>query len=290
MMTTGVVSAIHLHPIKSCRRVDVTSATVSATGLQDDRDWQVSSGMTPMTQRQHPVMATVQPVPIDGGLRISAPGRRPIEVERPSEADTVTGSLVGVKVAVGDAGDAAAAWFSDLLGADVRLMARAPASHLAIPEPIDVFGQPIAFGDVAPVLVTNTASFRWLANRASEPFGMERFRPNLVIDTDQPFAEDTWIRFRLGGAGLRHGVIWPRCPIPQIDQETGERHREPARVLRTHRWCTSAPELALGVRTMVENHAVFGVGCSIGPPGAVVSVGDELLVEETAPAVLAPPG
>jgi hypothetical protein len=289
-MTTGVVSAIYLYPIKSCRRVALSRATVSATGLEGDRDWQLAAGMTPVTQRQHPELATVQPLPIDGGLRISAPGRPVIEVERPAVADTVTGSLVDVEVAVGDAGDEAAAWFSELLGDDVRLVARTPESHLAVPEPIDVFGQPIAFGDVAPVLVTGTASLAWLADRASEPFGMERFRPNLVVDGAEPFAEDTWARFRLGPARLRHGAAWPRCPIPQIDQETGERRREPASVLRAHRWCTAAPGLPPAIQGMVVSHGVFGVGCSIGPPGAVVAVGDELIVEEIRPPVeLEPP-
>jgi uncharacterized protein YcbX len=281
-MSSDVVSAIHLHPIKSCHRIEVSSATVSDTGLAGDREWQVASGLTPVTQRQQALLATVVPELLaGGGLRLSSPGRPTIEIGRPTSTDAVTGSLVGVKVEVGDAGDEAAAWFSALLDAEVRLVARTGHSELRIPEPLDLFGQTIAFGDVAPVLVTNTASLRWLQQRAKEPFGMDRFRPNLVVDTDEPFAEDTWARFRLGQAELTHGVIWPRCAIPQVDQETGERRREPAVVLRAHRWCDGPLDaVAEGWRPLVKNKGIFGVGCAIGPPGTVVNVGDPLVVDE----------
>lgn len=280
-MPSIAVTAIHLHPIKACHRVEVPVATVSETGLAGDREWQVSAGLIPATQREHPVLATVQPEPIDGGLRLSAPGRSTIDVERPTVADAVTGSLVGVEVDVGDAGDDAARWFSELVGADVRLYARTPSSELKIPELIDVFDQTIAFSDVAPVLVATTASLDWLAARASEPFGMDRFRPNLVLDGAEPFAEDTWARFRVGAAELRHGLPWPRCAVPQVDQDRGERRKEPAKALRAHRWCTDAPTLAPAIRAFVENNGIFGVGCSIGPVGTEIAIGDTVEITET---------
>jgi uncharacterized protein YcbX len=235
------------------------------------------------------VRALVRPEPIAGGLRLTAPGRSSIEVARPAATDSVTGSLIGVEVEVGDAGAGAAAWFSELLGTDVRLVATTPASQLTLPEGLDVFDQPIAFGDLAPVLVSNTASLEWLVGQSSEPFGMDRFRPYLVVETTEPFAEDTWALFRLGQAELRHGTAWPRCFIPQIDQATGERHPEPAKVLRAHRWCLSAPGLPPLLRSVVEGSAVFGAGCAIGPAGAQIAVGDRLTVEATTPPLVAPP-
>ncbi len=286
---TGSIASIHLHPIKSCRRITVDRATVSATGLVGDREWQVAEGISPVTQRQHPILATVQPELLDGGLRLSAPGRPTIEVERPAATDATTGSLIGVKVEVGDAGDEAARWFSELLGADVRLRGRTADSELSIPEAIDLFNQPISFVDLAPVLVATTASLDWLVDRASEPFGMDRFRANLVVENDEPFAEDTWARFAIGGAELRHGVVWPRCAVPQVDQDTAERHREPAKVLRAHRWVTDAPDLPPAVRPIVENNGIFGIGCAIGPVGAEVAVGDRVEVAETMTPLLAPP-
>lgn len=288
-MTSGVVSGIHIHPIKSCRRIEVTSATVSATGIAGDRQWQVSGDGKPVTQRQKTALATVKPEPIEGGLRITAPDQPTIEVAQPTTNDAVTKVLIGVPVEVGDAGDEAAAWFSDLLGTEVRLFARTPESEVAVPSAIDLFDQSLAFGDLAPVLVTNTASLAWLVDRASGPFEMTRFRPNLVVETDEPFAEDGWAQFSLGDAQLRHGLAWPRCAIPQVDQESGNRTREPALALKEHRFVTAAPHLAEAIRPIVEGSAIFGVGCAIGPIGATIHVGDSLTVTEEMEPLLASP-
>ncbi|MEM9131619.1 MAG: MOSC N-terminal beta barrel domain-containing protein [Actinomycetota bacterium] len=289
-MTTGTVSELNLFPIKSCGGVSVDEAQVIATGFEGDRQWQVSSDGKPVTQRQKSILATVRPRPIEGGLRLTAPGRDPLEVARPAEADAETTVLIGVPLPVADAGDEAAAWFAALLDdPGARLHALPADGGLSIPEAIDVFDQPIAFGDLAPVLVANTASLEWLVARAGEPFAMDRFRANAVVATDEPFAEDTWARFRLGEVQIRHGLAWPRCSIPQVDQDTGDRHREPAQVMATHRRVAEAPDLPEAVQPIVIGSAVFGVGCGVGPVGAVVRVGDALAVEETMTPLLAAP-
>ena len=190
---------------------------------------------------------------------------------------------------VGDAGDEAAAWYSRLLGDEVRLYARTPESPLQLPEHLELFNQSPAFADLAPVLVTNTASLSWLAQRAAEPFDMTRFRPNVVVETDEPFAEDGWARFNIGQCELHYGLAWPRCAIPQVDQDTGKRNREPAVVLRAHRHVESAPSVAEPIRPMVEGSSIFGIGCAIGPVGSIIRVGDRLQVVETMEPLLAPP-
>jgi uncharacterized protein YcbX len=242
-----------------------------------------------VTQRQKAMLATVVPEPIEGGLRLTAPGRPVIEVEQPSVNTTTTRSLIGESVEVGDAGEEAAAWFSALVGEPVRLHACTADSEHRAPEPINLFDQPLSFADLAPVLVTNTASLDWLVKRAAEPFDMTRFRPNLVVDTDEPFAEDGWAAFTLGSCQLRYGMAWPRCPIPQIDQESGERGREPAVVLKAHRHVTSAPEVPDPIRGVIEGSAVFGIGCSMGPIGSTIRVGDELTVTQSMEPLLAVP-
>jgi uncharacterized protein YcbX len=115
---------------------------------------------------------------------------------------------------------------------------------------------------------------------------MERFRPNIVVSGTEPWAEDSWETFTVGAAELRAALPWPRCAIPQVDQVTGERHAEPAKVLRQHRWCTSAPSLPAALRPVVEGKALFGIACSIGPVGASVRLGDAVTVATTAPPVL----
>ncbi len=289
-MTSGTVTSIHLYPVKGCRGVDVAESVVATTGLADDRQWQISTDKGPLTQRTRPVLATIQPELLDGGLRLSAEGHGSIEVARPTEADTETTALTTVRVAVGDAGDEAAAWLAAVTGeAGVRLHAFPPGTGLDLPSAIDLVDQPIAFGDLSPVLVANTATLDWLVARADEPFGMDRFRANVVVETDEPFVEDTWDRFDLGPVGFRHGAAWPRCAVPQVDQVTGTRHKEPARVLAAHRKVATAPEVPDALKPAFEGKSIFGVGCGAGPVGATLRVGDPLTVTATRAPMLAPP-
>ena len=105
---------------------------------------------------------------------------------------------------------------------------------------------------------------------------MDRFRPNLVVGGTDPWEEDTWSTIRIGEAQLQCVVPWPRWTIPQIDQVTADRHSEPAKVLRRHRWCTEAPTVRPAFRSIVEGNSIFGVGCSIGPVHATIRIGDEI--------------
>jgi uncharacterized protein YcbX len=285
------LSAIFVYPIKSCRGIALDAAEVTAIGLAGDRLWQVVDGDgRGVTQRQHPVLATVQPEPLDeGGLRVHAAGKPTIEVAPPGAQTTTVTSLFGVPVPATDAGDEAADWFSSLTGESLRLVAMVDACGWRLFGDFDVFGQSSTFADAAPILLTAESSVDWLRERASEEFGMERFRPNLVVAGSEPWAEDTWSSVRIGAAELRPALPWPRCEIPQVDQVTAQRHREPAKVLRAHRWCTDAPTLHGDLRRLVEGSGLFGVGCSIGPAGATLRVGDDVTVTATAPPVLAMP-
>jgi hypothetical protein len=289
----GTLTGITIHPIKGCRRIELETATVTATGLEGDRAWQVVTAPDDagalgeaVTQRQNAALATVAPVPIDGGLTISAPGVGTIDVKRPDVNDTTVRALIGDEVACADAGDEAADFFSEVLGFGARLAAFTPESS----RPMRLFrGRLTGFADAAPVLVANTASLDDLVARASEPFGVERFRANLIVTNDEPWSEDTWTEFSIGPAQLTARVVWPRCAVPQIDQDTGERHREPALVLRKHRWCSVAEGFSPGMRGMLEGNAMFGIACTIDPEGAVLSVGDSVTVTATGPPLLDPP-
>lgn len=153
-----------------------------------------------------------------------------------------------------------------------------------LPGELDVFGQDVSFTDAAPILVTSTSSLDWIRERAAEDFTMDRFRPNLVVSGFEPWEEDRWATFRIGEAELFSSIPWPRCPIPQIDQTSAHRHREPALVLRACRWCTDASALSApfgAFRPFLEGNALFGIGTAIAPAGARLHVGDLVTVTST---------
>lgn len=288
-MATATVTAIHVYPVKSCRGVPLRAVDVTATGLAGDREYQVvDADGSPITQRTHPLLARVQPTITDQGLRLSADGREPLAVVRPAAADVSVRSLLGVEVRAGDAGDPAARWFSDLLGLECRLVAMTDASEHRVPLPD--FDHLTSWTDAAPVLVASSESATWLADRGIEPFGVERFRPNITVTGGAPWIEDTWRSVAIGEARVGPMIAWPRCTVPQVEQRSGERHREPAIVLRRHRWCSAAPSAPRGLRGLLEGNALFGIAGPIAPVGAVVRVGDDVRVTETIEPILTPPG
>ncbi|MEA3056872.1 MAG: uncharacterized protein QOD30_2304 [Actinomycetota bacterium] len=295
------VTAIHVHPVKSCHRVEVDDAVVGEHGLVGDREWQlIDPGGGFLTQRAHPVLARVHAETTATGVVLRCDGQADLAVDRPPKVDRAAHTYTG-EVPVADAGDAAAAWFERLISAPCRLVAmtngyerRFQIPAAAFPDPSSGFAAAVerasapelSFADGAQVLVINAASHRDLADRAVEPFGMERWRANVIVDGAEPWAEDTWRRIRIGDATLDVGLPWPRCAVPQVDQETGDRHREPALVLKARRWCTRAGELPELLRPVLEGNALFGVTAAATPAGVRIAVGDDVEVLETGPAVL----
>lgn len=284
----AVVTAIHIYPVKSCGAVALDRVEVAGTGLRGDRLFQVVDvDGNPVTQRQQPILATVRPAFTDDRLTLAAAGLTGLTVDIPTSNDTTVKSILGVPVGAGDAGDDAADWFSELLGAPVRLVAITEDSEYRVPIPgLDLSP---GWADAAAVLVANSASLDWLNDRATEQFGMDRFRPNLTVDAGEAWVEDTWRDFSIGGARLGLGLAWPRCAIPQVDQVDGSRHREPAKVLKSHRWCSDAASLGEALRHLLEGNALFGIGCSVHPADAVIAVGDEVNVHETGDRIIPTP-
>lgn len=289
-MTEIRVEAIHIHPVKSCRRIEVTEAEVVATGLAHDREWQIVDGDgSCMTQRNHADLATIETALEGDDVILSSAGHGSIRLSVADSSPVTIAPLVGRPIEGVDAGDEAAQWLSDLLGVPLRFAAVTAASDRRAPRSLDVFEQPLTFVDLAPVLLANMASLRWLNERAQEPFGIDRFRANVIVDGAEPWVEDTWRDLTLGNVELTAELPWPRCAVPQVDQDSGERRREPALALRAHRWCSEAPSLEGNQRAMMEGNGLFGMACRIGPVGSTVRVGDTLTVHSTRDPLLAPP-
>ncbi|MFJ8750346.1 MOSC domain-containing protein [Streptomyces sp. NPDC102441] len=244
-MLSPVLSTLRIHPVKSLTACAADEAAVEPWGLEGDRRWMlIDSASRVVTQRQQPHMAQLSAELLPGGgLVLSAPGSPSLTVEVPDPAGTVVAELHRSKVTVVMAADAAHAWFSARLGAEVRLVHLDAPSHR---RPVDPrFGRPgetVSFADTFPLLLTTRASLDALNSLIAQgdhpdegPLPMNRFRPNVVVDGTAPWAEDGWKRIAIGEVAFR--VVKPcgRCVIATTDQRTAERGKEPLRTLARHR-------------------------------------------------------
>src|SRR2546423_12423977 len=64
---------------------------------------------------------------------------------------------------------------------------------------------------------------------------MTRSRPSVVVAGAPPWAEDGWRRIRIGPVPFRVAKPCGRCVVTTTDQITGERGRQPVKMLGKRR-------------------------------------------------------
>ncbi|HEX4257288.1 MAG TPA: MOSC domain-containing protein, partial [Streptosporangiaceae bacterium] len=87
---------------------------------------------------------------------------------------------------------------------------------------------------------------------------MNRFRPNLVVTGFDPWTEDRWRRIRIGDVSFRVAKPCGRCVVTTTDQVTGDRGRQPLRMLARHR--RFGQELVFGQNIIPETPGHLHVG------------------------------
>lgn len=270
------IHSLYVYPVKSCAGVALDEALLVETGLELDRAWMVVDETGEfLTQRQRPRMALVRPQLRPHDMVLRAPGMLALHVAYDTVEAPTRVRVWDDEVAAYDMGDLAAQWFSDFLGQRVRLVRFDPEqrrlSSLRWTAGREALNQ---FSDGYPLLVTSQSALDELNTRLAAagraPVGMERFRPNLVIDGGDepldPHAEDHLEELEIGTpqGTVRLALVKPcaRCPIPNVDPATGTPGHEPGDTLAGYRRDTRLD----GAITFGMNAIILeGVECVLQP-------------------------
>lgn len=271
------MTSLHRYPIKSGQGEELSSAQVEPWGLAGDRRWMVvdADGRC-VTAREVPRLLTVDATITAAGLRLSAVGMPDdLRVARPDPAAQTPVRVFASELTAAEA-PPGAAWLSELLGRDVRLVhlddpTRRPTSP-AYSRP----GDRVSFADGYPLLITTEASLAALNDEietgGQDAVPMSRFRPSVVVDGDAAWAEDDWRRIRIGDAVFRAAKGSARCVMTTLDPDptAGVVHggKEPLRTLARIR------RFGGGVW--------FGVNLIPDTPGAILHRGDRVEVLDAA--------
>lgn len=236
------LSALYRFPVKSCKAQVLQQASFDALGMVGDRRWMLvdaASGRF-LTQRALPHMSQLS-VDCDeaGGIRLTAPGLSALDVSVPqSDEQNLRGvTLWHDTMRVPDAGEDAARWVSEFIGKPTRLVHVSEDRARWLPSGYGTVSNKVAFPDGFPLLLIGQASLDDLSARIGRPQEMLRFRPNLVVEGGEAFAEDGWKRIRIGDIEFRLLKGCTRCILTTIDPATGDRNadREPLTTLKTYR-------------------------------------------------------
>lgn len=179
------LSELYRYPVKSGRAQSLQTAAVGLLGVQGDRRWMVveeENGRF-LTQRAWPQLGQIDAREDDSGqLLLQAPGQDLLQVPVPPADDALRGVTIWRDtLRVPDAGDAAAAWLSELLGKAVRLVHCPEPRARYLPNGYGFNSDRAAFPDGFPLLLIGQGSLDELNRRIGRPMEMLRFRPNLVV-------------------------------------------------------------------------------------------------------------
>lgn len=230
------ISELSIYPVKSCGGQSLKAAHTDQFGLTGDRRWLITDPQgQQLTQRDTAVMALLHAEKQGDMLDLSFKGNS-LRVATPGEnAMTRQVSVWSSTMTVRDGGDEAAAWLSDCLQQELRLNWMQDDCRRPVDPEYASDGQSLSFADGFPILLVSQASLDDLNSRMSAPVPMNRFRPNVVVEGCEAFAEDAWKRLRIGELELEIVKPCDRCVMPSIIQETAERDVEINRVLATFR-------------------------------------------------------
>jgi len=276
------ISELSIYPIKSCAGLSLREATLTRAGLMTgqiyDREWMVvDAGGVALTQREHPRMALIVPRLRSETLELSAPGMLRLEIPLglpdPDHAPSLRAQVWDDSVLAYDCDETTATWFSRFLGLPCRLVRfHANAQRLTSGKWTGGDQHPTLFSDGYPVLVLGTGSLQDLNEKLEQagraPLPMNRFRPNVVIGDLPAFEEDYAEEFRIGAAGLKPVKPCARCPMPSVDQSSGQFGPDPLDILQGYR-----------AKAEVDGGICFGMNAVVTTgDGAKLRVGDAIEV------------
>jgi uncharacterized protein YcbX len=222
------VSELHVYPLKSGRGIALNETDIAPEGIPGDRRMMLvdPSGQF-VNQRDLQVMAQLQVYPEGDSVRLAMDGKGELHVPRPPAYRrmdvAVWKSIVNAAVADKDANATLSGW----LGREVRLVFFDEKAKRTASEDWAGPDTPVTFADGYQVLVTTTGSLKAInadmEAHGEGTVGMDRFRPNIVIDHDAPFGDDGWEAIEI--SGVRFDFVKPcaRCIMVTQDQETGSR-------------------------------------------------------------------
>jgi len=230
-----VVRSAGFSPVKGMRHLEHDVVRLDARGAVGDRAFCLVDPARARVLRtvQHPSLLSVLARVEDGLLSITLPSGETFAAEPTSTGESIACDYWGRTVDLALLDGPHAVVLSELLGQDVRLA--------AAPRGAVVFG--------APITVIGTASLHALAETVGLPVEQARFRSTLVVETDEPWVEDSWLgaEVAVGEARLRINGPIPRCAVIDHHPETGVKDLRLLKALVAQRPTNAAGEPMLGV-------------------------------------------
>ena len=218
------ISSLHTYPVKSGRVIDVSASRIDLLGLEYDRRWVIIEKGRFIAQRSHPPLARLIATPSEDKLSLSFEGAQyDLDLGAPKHMAEISVWKDDFQASIFQ--DPVNDWLSKHLGGEFELASMDQAIRRRETDerasPFDV-----SFADGYPILIATTASLQALNDYVREQgetaLPMSRFRPNIVIDGAQPWAEDSWKQIKIGNVIIDCVKPCTRCIMTTLDPISGD--------------------------------------------------------------------
>jgi uncharacterized protein YcbX len=238
MPASHVVRRAGFAPVKGMRHLALDQVFLDELGAVGDRAWSLVDAHEARVLKtvQHPSLIGVLARTQGDELELTLPTGETLSAPTPPSGEHIACDYWGRSVDLALTDGPHAELLSGYLGKPVRLAA-APRGGVVFADPVTIVG---------------TASLRDLAARVGhDELGHQaaRFRATLVVETEEPYVEDSWAgqTHVVGEATLRIGGPIPRCAVIDHHPATGEKDVRLLKALARDRPVNRAGEPMLGV-------------------------------------------
>jgi uncharacterized protein YcbX/ferredoxin len=237
-MSQAILQNIYVYPIKSSAGIELSNSWVEEHGLAFDRRFVVASEQGEFfTARTQPSLCLIQANLTSTGIIITAPDMPTLLIDyRQLSQHYVAVNIWQDTINAQQCRDNINQWFSRYLNQPCQLLFFGADSQRFVKNKSSQVG----FADGYPLLLISQASLDSLNDQYkpnTNPISMAQFRPNIVVNNCDAFAEDTWQHIRIGEVEFEITKPCTRCIFTTINPETAEKHaqQEPLKTLKHYR-------------------------------------------------------
>ncbi|MFA9499636.1 MOSC domain-containing protein [Mannheimia sp. E30BD] len=256
------VTELNIYPIKSTQPTQVSQAFVESKGLNFDREFMITeSDGKFITARKDLELYRLTAFPISTGLVIThTSGQKCVALYQDfleEQSSEVWGTHFNSKVADKRVNQ----WLSEILGREVQLRWLGNQSQRVV----ENFAEnPLSFADSNPVTLMSLKSLEQVQEWSPIPIEMARFRPNIVIDGNIAFEEESWEKIQIGDVLFTKSALCTRCILITRDLNSFELDpkAEPFRTLKQHH-CDEKGKPVFGIHLVPQSSGVIRVGDKI---------------------------
>lgn len=242
-MLSPILQSLHIYPIKSIAGISLSNSWVDDLGLSFDRRFVVSdlNGQF-ITARTEPTLCLIRVNLTEHGVILTAPDMPALVInyrELSSEYQNITVWNDDIQAQYGN--KTYDLWFSQYLKKPCQLLYFGENSQRCVSNS----HKKIAFADGYPLLLISQASLddlnKKMSGQSPQEISMAQFRPNLVVNSCDAFAEDTWQHIRIGEVEFEVSKPCSRCIFTTVNPTSAGKHpqQEPLKTLTTYRQVAS---------------------------------------------------